>query len=105
MSCTAGGWTRQKHSIDEEAMADWAVDPNFAEVQATELRDSLWRTVRQGSWQYKQHIMILEARAALKGVERLVCGVHGKDIQQLFLLGNMSLVLCLVGEDLETLRF
>ena len=76
-------------------MSEWVVDRGFAEVEAAGLREGLWRTVRQGCWRHQQGIMVLEARAAVKGVERFVCGAYGHDVRQLFLIDNMSLVLCL----------
>jgi len=64
-------------------------------VPAAGLRESLWRTVRCGRWHHSENILVLEARACEKAIQRLACGVFGLNIRQLVLLDNMSLVLSL----------
>ena len=90
-----GGWTCDPGPLEDEITDYWEVNPEFKEGDAAGLRESLWHTVRMGQWQRVEDIMLLEARACEKGVQRLVCGVYGLKIRQLFLLDNMSLVLCL----------
>ena len=91
-----GEWICDRHEgVAASPMEDWAVDASFEEVDPAGLREGLWSTVRLGTWSYTEDIMVLEARACLKSVERLVLGIHGHDIRQLFLLDNMSLVICL----------
>lgn len=92
-----GLWTCRPASTaaDEAEVRDWAVDRQFLEVDAAGLKDSLWSTVRQGLVHHAEDIMVLEARAAVKGMERLACGASGSRTRQLFLLDSMSLVLCL----------
>lgn len=82
-------------AADEAEVRDWAVDRQFPGVDAAGLKESLWSTVRQGFFRHAEDILVLEARAAVKGMERLACGAYGSRMRQLFFLDNMSLVLCL----------
>lgn len=67
----------------------------FEEVPAAELRESLWHVVRGGVWRHREDIMVLEARAVVKAVERLSACAPSADRRCLFLADNMSLVLSL----------
>ena len=50
-----------------EWYAPLTVDPSFEEVPAAGLREELWRTARAGRWARPEGILLLEARALVKG--------------------------------------
>ncbi len=90
-----GEWVCE-HELEAGGPDDsWVADRHFPEVDAAGLKESLWRTARFGRWQFAEEIMVLEARACEKGVQKLACGAYGEEIRQFVLLDNMSLVLCL----------
>ncbi len=90
-----GAWVCHRDPADEGLTDDWVVSRDFEEVDAAGLRESLWHTVCWGRWLFNEEILVLEARACEKAVQRLACGAFGTNVRQLILLDNMSLVLCL----------
>ena len=72
----------------------WGVDPTFPEIPAAGLRRNLWVPKMWGAWRYKEGILVLESRAALKGLKRILMTRHGHDMRQLLLCDNMACVLC-----------
>ena len=104
-SLTSAGFVRDQITglwkageIDGEEyleMSGWTLDQSFPEVPARLLQRHLWAPRLWGKWKHKEGILTLEARAAVKALQRVALSVFGSQIRQLFLLDNMSLVLAL----------
>ena len=89
---SAGRWfSSEGHASLQEA--GWVIDDSFVEVPSAGLRRHLWSPKMQGRWAYKEDILVLEARAVLKGVKRVLLTRYGHDIRQLALCDNLSVVL------------
>jgi len=71
----------------------WALDETFPEVPSSGLRRELWAPKLWGRWFHKENILILEARALLKGLKRIAFTRWGHSLRQLLLCDNMSVVL------------
>ncbi|CAK0880972.1 unnamed protein product, partial [Prorocentrum cordatum] len=80
-------------SLASDPLSSWELDPGFAEVPWQWLRKGAWETVRSGVWRFAEDILILEARALVKSIQRLAKTAHGVCVRQLFLSDNMSVVL------------
>ena len=70
------------------------VDPAFPEIPAAGLRRELWVPKLWGAWRRREGILVLESRAALKGLKRILMTRHGQNMRQLLLCDNMACVLC-----------
>ena len=69
------------------------LDPSFEEVPFEWLERCRWNVSGCGRMNKCENIIILEARAWMKCVERLCKGVYGTRCRQLVLGDNMALVL------------
>ena len=61
-----GVWTCRRGLDGDDPDEQWVAHPNFTEVDAAGLRESLWHTVRMGRWLRPEDIMVLEVRACEK---------------------------------------
>ncbi|CAK0795079.1 unnamed protein product, partial [Prorocentrum cordatum] len=84
---------RAKPTKDEALR--WERDRSFPELPAHLLHGSRWSTVMADKWRYEEGIIHLDARAALKGIERLARSRHGHDARALFVGDNLALTLAL----------
>lgn len=71
----------------------WEVDRNFHEVPAHLLKKDNWQVKQFGQWRRSEHIMVLEARALTKSLERIAFTKYGKDVHQLLLTDSLSMAL------------
>ena len=71
----------------------WEIDHNFHEVPAHLLRKDHWQVKQFGQWKRSEHIMVLEARALTKSLERIAFTKYGKDVHQLLLTDSLSMAL------------
>lgn len=71
----------------------WEVDRNFHEVPAHLLKRDNWQVKQFGQWRRSEHIMVLEARALTKSLERIAFTKYGKDVHQLLLTDSLSMAL------------
>ena len=62
---------------DEDEEIGFNVDPSFEEVPSGWLERCRWTVSGFGRWTRREDILILEARAWMKCVERLCKGVYG----------------------------
>ena len=65
-----GVWRVSRRDFEEEYETAWKVEKDFVEVPGGGLKKSLWKFVRKGFWSRPEDIMTLEARAAVRAVER-----------------------------------
>ena len=94
----AGAWRvlddeKNLDPLTSDLLSLWELDPDFDEVPWQWLRKGAWETVRSGVWRFSEGILILEARALVKSIQRLAKTSHGVCVRQLFLSDNMSVVL------------
>ena len=89
----AGRWTSPTSGRDALYQAGWSIDDSFEEVPAAGLVRHLWTPKLYGRWRHKEDILVLEARAVMKGLGRVLMTRYGHDIRQLALCDNMSVVL------------
>ncbi|CAK0867094.1 unnamed protein product [Prorocentrum cordatum] len=68
-------------SLASDPLSSWELDPGFAEVPWQWLRKGAWETVRSGVWRFAEDILILEARALVKSIQRLAKTAHGRASQ------------------------
>ena len=72
--CDAHGrWTSldgDESCLSGVAEAGWGTDASFQEVPAAGLRRRLWQPTMHGKWGFTEDILVLEARAVLKGLRR-----------------------------------
>ena len=71
----------------------WEIDHDFHEVPAHLLRKDNWQVKQFGQWKRSEHIMVLEARALTKSLERIAFTKYGKDVHQLLLTDSLSMAL------------
>ena len=75
------------------AQAGWDTDDGFKEVPHAGLVRRLWHATIHGKWQFKEDILVLEARAVMKGIRRALLTRYGHDVRQLALCDNLAVVL------------
>ncbi|CAK0824695.1 unnamed protein product, partial [Prorocentrum cordatum] len=68
-------------SLASDLLSSWELDPGFAEVPWQWLRKGAWETVRSGVWRFAEDILILEARALVKSIQRLAKTARGRASQ------------------------
>ena len=69
----SGTWQAASRAADGSlGEAGWEADDSFIEVPARWLRRHLWSPTLWGRWCYKESITVLEARAVLKSLKRLL---------------------------------
>ena len=90
---TSGRWTVPTEEADSLLDAGWVIDDSFGEIPSAGLRRELWTPVVHGRWNYKEDILVLEARAVLKSLRRVLMTRYGHDVRQLVLCDNLSVVL------------
>ena len=73
--------------------ADLTADPTFAEVPPAMTDEQKWTVV--GGWKFAEveDIMVLEARALLRGLERVTRTRFGRNLRQVIFADNLGLVL------------
>ena len=71
----------------------WELDPKFPEIPSGLLHRSLWTDKLCGKWMFREDILVLEARALVKVVQRMARTRFGRNIRQLVLVDNMSVCL------------
>ena len=71
----------------------WESDPKSPEIPNGLLHHSLWAPKLCGKWMFAKDMLILEARALVKTVQRLARTRLGKNIRQLMLVDNMGVCL------------
>ena len=71
----------------------WECSSDFREIDAQLLHRHLWTPKSWGTWKHEEHIVILEARALNKALDRVAYTRYGHDIRQLFLVDSMSIAL------------
>ena len=71
----------------------WRIEDSFPEIPAAGLRRELWCPKMWGAWRYREGILVLEARAALKGLKRVLLTKYGHSMRQLLLCDNLPCVL------------
>ena len=81
----------------------WARVLDFKEVPFRLLTKTDWKPVLWGGWDRAEDILVLEARALVKGLIRIALSVFGSDIKQLLLVDNMSV--CLAFERCRARSF
>jgi hypothetical protein len=87
--------------VDEIVDANGVIDTNdhwervsdFPEVPSDLLVFKLWKPCLWGAWQFEEDILVLEARALVKGMRRFARTIFGRNVRQLFLVDNMSVCL------------
>ena len=80
-------------AASEGCLEAWELDQDFPEVPAAGLRRELWRARLWGKWEYKEDILILEARTLVKSLRRVALTTFGHDLRQLLLTDNMAVCL------------
>ena len=90
-----GRWTSPHGEACEAALveAGWETDMNFKEVPSAGLTRKLWQPTMHGRWKFKEDILVLEARAVMKGIRRALMTRYGHDVRQLALCDNLAAVL------------
>ncbi|CAE7283511.1 nhaD [Symbiodinium necroappetens] len=90
-----GRWTSPHGDESHEALAQagWEIDNDFKEVPAAGLVRRLWHATMHGSREFEEDILVLEARAVLKGIRRALMTRFGHSIRQLALCDNLAVVL------------
>ena len=90
-----GRWTNPHGDECQDALAQagWSIDDGFKEVPSGGLVRRLWHSTMHGRWAYTEDILVLEARAVLKGIKRALLTRYGHDIRQLALCDNLAAVL------------
>ena len=78
---------------DDDEETGFHIDTSFVEVSPVWLDRCRWSGSGFGRWARRENILILDARAWLKCVERPCKGVYGTGCRQLVLGDNMVLVL------------
>ncbi|CAE7458265.1 SLC34A1 [Symbiodinium microadriaticum] len=88
-------WTSPHGDESHKALAQagWEIDNDFKEVPAAGLVRRLWHATMHGSWEFEEDILVLEARAVLKGIRRALMTRFGHSIRQLALCDNLAVVL------------
>ena len=71
----------------------WECSPSFKEIDAQLLHRHLWTPKTWGTWKHSEYIVILEARALNKALDRIAHTRYGHDVRQLFLVDSMSIAL------------
>lgn len=71
----------------------WQCSPDFKEIDGQLLHKHLWAPKLWGTWKHEEHILVLEARALNKALDRVACSRFGKNIRQLMLVDSMSVAL------------
>jgi len=71
----------------------WQCSPDFKEIDGQLLHKHLWTPKLWGTWKHEEHILVLEARALNKALDRVACSRFGKNIRQLMLVDSMSVAL------------
>ena len=66
----------------------WSADPSSPEVPADLLGSYPWNTLVSRAWWYDDGIVILEARAVVSTIERLLNCVEGENLRVLLLGDN-----------------
>lgn len=90
----AGLWTKSNVEASKRlASAGWEVDEDFEEVPSAGLKRELWIPKIWGKWHFGENILLLEAKAVLKGIKRILLTRFGHSMRQLVLCDNMSVVL------------
>lgn len=90
----AGLWTKSNVEASKRlASAGWEVDEDFEEVPSAGLKRELWIPKIWGKWHFGENILLLEAKAVLKGTKRILLTRFGHSMRQLVLCDNMSVVL------------
>ena len=86
---------------DEDEEIGFNVDPSFEEVPSGWLERCRWNLSGFGRWTRREDILVLEARAWMKCVERLCKSIYGTNCRQLIHGDNMALILTSVvgGRD------
>lgn len=82
--------------IDSQEYLDdigWECSPSFKEIDAQLLHKELWTPKLWGTWNHEEHILVLEARALNKALNRIAVTKFGQDIRQLLLVDSMSVAL------------
>jgi len=69
------------------------VDDSFPEVPHWMLEPERWHVTMSGTWQWESYITELEARALVQNLRRLSCCEDFRNLRQLMLADNMSVVL------------
>ena len=79
----------------EQYLSDigWECSPEFREIDGQLLHKHLWTPKLWGSWKHEEHILVLEARALNKALNRVALTKFGKNIRQLMLVDSMSVAL------------
>ena len=73
----------------------WEQDSEFPEVPGHLLAGERWETLVAQEWFfYDEPINVLEARAAVKAIERIAYSKYGFRIRQLIIVDNMAVALC-----------
>lgn len=67
--------------------------PDFKEIDGQLLHKHLWTPKLWGTWKHEEHILVLEARALNKALNRVAFSKFGKNIRQLMLVDSMSVAL------------
>ena len=89
-----GKWLAGKIDSEEYLKSiGWEVSEGFPEIDARRLHRFLWTPRMWGTWKYQEHILILEARALNKALDRVALTKYGKNIRQLLLVDSMSIAL------------
>ena len=92
--------------VDPDAPPEdvWKIRGDFPEVPAELLRPSLWASKGHGQWQHVEDILVLEARALVKGLHRVACSSFGRNVRQLLLVDNMAVSLAFERRRSTTFR-
>ena len=81
------GFGRSQRIVEEaddtDEETDFHFDPSFEEVPFEWLELCRWNVSGCGRWTRRENILVLEARAWMKCVQRLCKGVHGTTCRQL----------------------
>ena len=75
------------------SLGDLEVDPDFCEIPAECLRAERWRLARVQQFHRGRDIWVEGARALTLGFIQVACAARLRELRQLFLFDNMSVVL------------
>ena len=91
---STGKWLAGEIDSEEYlSKVGWEVSSDFREIDAQLLHRHLWTPRTWGTWKHEEHIVILEARALNKALDRIANTRYGHDVRQLFLVDSMSIAL------------
>ena len=91
---STGKWLAGEIDSEEYlAKVGWECSSGFPEIDAQLLHRNLWTPKTWGTWKHEEHIVILEARALNKALDRVAYTRYGHDVRQLFLVDSMSIAL------------